>query len=389
MKHQSCLALRVVSYGAIGMWLLGALNACASSSQRIVAEPPVAPPPVAIMAKPFAVTEPWSKLTTEPYKGKQDDIYFVNQKLGFYGNGAGKLFRTQDGGATWKLILEKPGTFVRALGFLDDKRGFLGNIGPDYFPGVTDTTMLYKTADGGDSWQPVALPDAAGARGMCAIDILSVDYINAGKRDHREVVTVAGRVGGPGAAFRSEDGGGTWQRLTLPADVAMILDVHFLDVNTGFLFAADNTDVEKSHGYILRTTDSGRSWQPVYRSTRPFELVWKASFPTKQVGFATLQSYNEDPSSSQRLVLKTTDGGASWQELPMVNDENLGWVGAAPQGYVTKDGGATWAPEPAMGVATNKIRIVKPDSTVSADGRPMAVMVVGIGLNIHRAMVNQ
>jgi hypothetical protein len=68
MKHRSRLDLRIVSCGAIGIWLLGALNACASSSQRVIAEPPVEPPG-AVMAKPFAVTEPWSQLTTEPYKG--------------------------------------------------------------------------------------------------------------------------------------------------------------------------------------------------------------------------------------------------------------------------------------------------------------------------------
>jgi len=28
---------------------------------------------------------------TEVYKGKQDDLYFVSPKVGFYGNGAGKI----------------------------------------------------------------------------------------------------------------------------------------------------------------------------------------------------------------------------------------------------------------------------------------------------------
>ena len=36
----------------------------------------------------------WTKLPTEPYKGKQDDLYFVNATTGWYGNGAGKLYRT-------------------------------------------------------------------------------------------------------------------------------------------------------------------------------------------------------------------------------------------------------------------------------------------------------
>src|SRR5205823_10505742 len=73
-------------------------------------------------------------------------------------------------------------TLFRSLGFLDDKRGFAGNIGPDSFPGVTDETLLYRADDGGATWAPVALPDVAGARGVCAIDILEVDAVNAGHR---------------------------------------------------------------------------------------------------------------------------------------------------------------------------------------------------------------
>jgi photosystem II stability/assembly factor-like uncharacterized protein len=353
------------------------------TAKPISADVAVAPalPPVAM-----AVDGAWQKLATEPFKGKQDDIYFVDDKVGFYGNGSGKLFRTEDGGDSWKLVWEKPGTFIRALGFLDAKRGFIGNIGVDYFPGVTDTQMLYRTDDGGTTWTPVALPNTDGARGMCAIDILSVEFINHGVPGHREVITVGGRVGGPGAAFRSPDGGQTWERLALPADVAMILDIKFLDVNTGFIFAADDTDVEKSHGLIMRTTDSGRSWQPVYRSSRPFELMWKASFPSKRVGYATLQSYNEDPTTAQRYVVKTDDGGATWKELPLVNDlkvktfgvgfvdDMTGWVGGVPTAFATTDGGTTWQPEAALGMAANKFRIVK-------SGNGAKVFAIGVDVN--------
>ena len=45
----------------------------------------------------------WKKLATEAYAGKQDDIFFVNDKVGWYGNGAGKVFHTTDGGTTTEL----------------------------------------------------------------------------------------------------------------------------------------------------------------------------------------------------------------------------------------------------------------------------------------------
>lgn len=54
---------------------------------------------------------PWAKLVTEPYRGKQDDIFFVDAMTGWYVNGSGKIFKTVDGGKTWLLKLYQPGTF--------------------------------------------------------------------------------------------------------------------------------------------------------------------------------------------------------------------------------------------------------------------------------------
>jgi photosystem II stability/assembly factor-like uncharacterized protein len=352
---------------AVAMLLL-----CACGRHSSTAPKPPAPP------VRVAVGD-WQVSPTESFPGKQDDLYFSSPTRGFYGNGAGKIFRTDDAGRSWQNVMEQPGTFVRAIGFLDDQRGFAGNLGPDAFPGVTDPQLLYRTDDGGQSWRPVALPDAEGARGVCAIDILAVDAVNAGHRWHKELVHVGGRVGGPAALFRSDDGGTTWSRLKLPPEVAMILDVHFVDVSTGFVFAGSDPDVSVSNGLIVRTVDAGRTWSVVYRSQRPFELMWKASFPSRTVGYASLQNYSAeagaDPSSGvtavgDRFVVKTTDGGATWVELPMVTDPSVqelgigfidqrhGWVGAMPHGFETVDGGATWKTIDTLPVAANKFRIV-------------------------------
>ncbi len=355
------------------------------------------PAPVTAPAKPepathLVATGDWTTSPTEAYRGKQDDLFFVSPRLGFYGNGAGKIFKTEDAGTSWKQVLEHAGTYIRAIGFLDDKRGFAGNIGPDSFPGVTDETLLYRTDDGGTSWKPVVLPDAEGARGVCAIDILAVDAVNAGKRLHKELVHVGGRVNGPASLFASDDGGGTWKRLKLPPEIAMILDVKFLDASTGFVFAGTDPDAAKSHGLIAKTTDSGRTWKLVYQSKRMYELMWKGTCPSRRVCYATLQNYSaqaaQDPAGgvvadSKRYVVKTDDGGDTWRELPMAEDakvtefgiafidEQHGWVGAVPTGFETLDGGTTWKAIDTMPRAANKLRIVR-------DGDRASVWAIGV-----------
>lgn len=311
----------------------------------------------------------WSKLPTVPYRGKQDDIFFIDTKVGWYVNGAGKIYKTIDGGANWQEKLSRPGTFFRTIGFVDSQHGFAGNIGPDYFPGVTDIHPLYVTADGGDTWQVAGNIEGPAVKGLCAIDILRVPFINAGRLDSRVVVHAAGRVGGPAMLMRSLDGGKTWRAIDLGNVAGMILDVKFFDEANGLLFAASDANIERAHGLILSTRDGGTTWTRQYQSMRPFETTWKASFPTRETGYATLQSYNPDKTQSQRYILKTVDGGRTWQELPLVDEHavrtfgigfataDIGWVGALGGGYQTVDGGRTWA-KVDMGRAVNKIRLL-------------------------------
>jgi photosystem II stability/assembly factor-like uncharacterized protein len=313
----------------------------------------------------------WEKLTTVAFPGKQDDISFIDERIGWYGNGAGKIYRTGDGGATWAEQLSQKGTFVRTIGMVDAKRGFMGNVGTDYYPGVTDTNPLYETRDGGASWTVVPRERISGpiVKGLCAIDVLKKQSIFQGTLQDRTIIHAAGRVGGPGFVMRSLDGGEKWTVLDLNHLVGPILDVKFFDENVGYVFAATSADVEKSNALILQTRDGGVTWKKVYQSTRPFELTWKASFPTREVGYVTIQNYNPDKAVSQRVVAKTTDGGNTWSEVALVDDHAvrqfgiafatplLGWVGTTTSGFQTTDGGQTWT-RMNMGRAVNKIRLL-------------------------------
>jgi photosystem II stability/assembly factor-like uncharacterized protein len=333
-------------------------------------------------------TTAWQKLNTVAYRGKQDDISFVDDKTGWYGNGAGKLYRTTDGGNSWQEQLSKPGTFVRTVGFVDAQRGFMGNVGTDYYPGVTDTNPLYETRDGGVTWSVVPQSRISGplVKGLCAIDILKKQSIYQGVLQDRTIIHAAGRVGGPGFVMRSLDGGESWKVLDLNQQVGPILDIKFFDENNGLVFAGTDANVEKSNALILQTRDGGATWKKVYQSTRPYENTWKASFPTRKTGYVTVQSYDPDKSASKRVVAKTTDGGNTWSEIPLVDehavrqfgiafaDEQTGWVGTSTTGFQTVDGGVTWS-RVNMGRAVNKIRLIP-----NADG----LVGYAIGVDVHK-----
>lgn len=311
----------------------------------------------------------WKKLNTERYPGKQDDITFINEKEGWYVNGYGSIYHTTNAGETWEKQLEKKGTFFRCIAFVDSLRGFAGTVGTDYFPNVTDTIPLYGTTDGGKTWNPVSYKGPY-VKGLCAIDIVREQFINHGKTDYKIHIYAVGRVGTPANMMVSHDGGLTWASNSMDKDCKMLFDIKMFDKNTGFACAASDEDIEKSNALVLKTDDGGKSWKKVYQSERPFECTWKASFPTKDVGYVTIQSYNPDSNVKQQRIAKTTDGGNTWNEINLIEDagarefgigfidENHGFVGTMNSGYETKDGGLTWAPVN-LGKACNKIRIYK------------------------------
>ena len=311
----------------------------------------------------------WKKINTERYPGKQDDITFINEKEGWYVNGYGSIYHTQNGGETWEKQLEKKGTFFRCIAFVDSLRGFAGTVGTDYFPNVTDTIPLYGTSDGGKTWNPVSYAGPY-VKGLCAMDIVKEQFINHGKTDYKVHIYAVGRVGSPANLMVSHDGGLTWTSNSMNKDCKMLFDIKMFDKNNGFACAASDEDLEKSNAVILKTSDGGKSWKKVYQSERPFECTWKASFPTKDVGYVTIQSYNPDSNVKQQRIAKTTDGGNTWNEINLIEDagarefgigfidENHGFVGTMNSGYETKDGGLTWAPVN-LGKACNKIRIYK------------------------------
>jgi photosystem II stability/assembly factor-like uncharacterized protein len=368
--------------------LLAAISLCALLGACATA--PELPTREASKAYTLPADTKWQKLDTVAYRGKQDDIFFLNADLGWYVNGGGKIYKTIDGGKTWIEKLSQPGTFFRTVGFVNEKIGFAGNIGIDYFPGVTDTTPLYMTDDGGDTWRAVSAIDGPTVKGLCAIDVLHTKFINSGVLDSRTVIHAGGRVGGPAFLLRSMDGGKSWKSQDVSAHTKMILDVKFFDENRGFIMGASDTDTEKSNALIIATQDGGATWKKVYQSNRPFEITWKASFPTRDTGYVTIQNYNPDKTISQRYVAKTIDGGATWNEIPLVNDhavrqfgvgfadEKIGWVGTTTGGYQTIDGGTTWMSVTDMGRASNKVRIIR-------DGN--GFVAYAIGLDVRKITV--
>lgn len=324
----------------------------------------------------------WIKSPTVPYtlNNKQDALAFADATTGWYGNGTGRVYRTADGARSWTQVWSRPGTYVRSLDFIDSKNGFLGNIGGGYYPNITDKQPLYVTHDAGEHWTPVVPVEGRQIVGVCAIDVLKID-------GRVVAVRAGGRVGGPAGMLESFDGGRTFRARDMSSVTGMILDIHFVDADTGFIAGATLPSEEKAHARILKTTDGGKTWRAVFEHDLAGSVNWKLAFPTQRVGYATIINYQAPDDEARGFVAKTEDGGETWQRMDVTRDKNwvpyginfvddvTGWVGGSSGGYETRDGGRTWSPV-VMGLSTNKIRL-----TTRADG---GVTAFAIGQELYR-----
>lgn len=110
--------------------------------------------------------------------------------------------------------------------------------------------------------------------------------------------------GSKGWVGRSVNNGKDWTFNQVPGHET-------LDFRTLYAFDADNAIIANagSPAYILRTTDGGASWQQVYENTDSAAFIDGTGFWNKKDGMI----YG-DPINGRMLLLYTKDGGKTWKE---------------------------------------------------------------------------
>jgi photosystem II stability/assembly factor-like uncharacterized protein len=187
------------------------------------------------------------------------DIYGVNDKIAYAmsagdaDKGAAKIFKTIDGGATWKVILHltEKGIFFDSMDFWNEKEGIL--IGD----AIDDKPFIMRTLDGGSSWKRIdkdKLPAVLEGEASFA----SSGTCIATKPNGKAWLNTQSRV------FFTPDKGETWQVYQTPfkqGQTSGIFGLHFWDENQGIAVGGDYKNDKEKVQNVAITHDAGKTWE--------------------------------------------------------------------------------------------------------------------------------
>jgi photosystem II stability/assembly factor-like uncharacterized protein len=240
------------------------------------------------------------------------NISFINPSTGWvlktfgtFENPQGAVvYKTTNGGANWNrtVLSTTAGDAGIQIQFIDANNGWLiyynMNNGTPYFKKTTDGGATWTTTNGGGIFY----------------------YVNA---TTGYAYSAGPSMSPPYTIYKTTDGGTSWTSQFVDNTAGDLNAIQFTDVNNGWVVGRN--------GKIFHTTN-GTNWTPVTNTGLTSSYNSKTLyFMNNSIGWIGSKL---DNSNDKAIILKTTNGGASWitQNTPADNpfsisfwDENNGW----------------------------------------------------------------
>ena len=268
----------------------------------------------------------------------------------------GGMFKSIDGGRTWERVgLERTERINRiALHPHNPDIAYAAGLGMLW--GENEGRGIFKTTDGGKSWKKILYVDRKTGGTDVKIDPFNPDKIYASMWQHRRWPFFF-KSGGPGSGmYISWDGGQTWKRKTeedgLPAGDLGRITFAPSPAQRGRVYAL--AEAEKSA--MMRSDDGGETW---IRTNEDHDIAIRPFYYTEIAA---------DPENADRVynifnrLSLSIDGGKTFELNPVVNccapsntihiDNHAFWINPSDARHlilgndggiaISRDRGETW-----------------------------------------------
>lgn len=259
------------------------------------------------------------------------------------------VYKSVDGGKTWTHIgLEAVDEISRILVDPQDPNlVYVAAQGPLYAP--SQQRGVFRSTDGGATWKRVLFTGDTVGPADLAMDRKDPKILYAAMWDHLRYPWEI-RAFGPGSGlYRSGDGGVSWGKLTtgLPAAMGKLSVTTTSDPNRVYALVATQTPAQSG---LYRSDDAGRTWALVNNDRNLTRRSW---YFTKV--FA-------DPTDPQIVWVadlglhRSTDSGKTFAPVaPPHGDHHELWINPTDNRFVAEandgggtislDGGKSWSPQ--------------------------------------------
>ncbi len=234
----------------------------------------------------------------------------------YFGAVAGGVWKTTDGGASWQPMSDKePFWSVGAIAVAPSNPSVLYvGTGEACIRGdITYGNGVWKSLDGGRTWQHVGLEDTR------QIGRIFVDPHNP------NIVFVAalGHAFGPNAergVFRTTDGGATWQKVLYKDDKTGAIDLSFDPNNPNLIFAA-MYEARRSPWELVsggpgsglyRSSDGGTTWKQLSGNGLPKGVLGRIGVAVSGANSDRIYAVIE---AEQGGIYRSDNGGENWTKV--------------------------------------------------------------------------
>ncbi|HEV2387186.1 MAG TPA: hypothetical protein VGS20_08010 [Candidatus Acidoferrales bacterium] len=318
--------------------------------------------------------------------GRIDDVAAVegDPQIIYLGAAAGGVWKSSDGGMTWVPVFDsEPNPSIGAIAIAPSNPSivWVGTGEANNRQSASWGDGVYKSTDAGKTWTHLGLEDTQ-AIGRIAIDPGNPDVV---------YVAAVGHQWGANAErglFKTTDGGKSWQKALFIDNDTGVTDVAFDPASPNIVYAAAYERRRTPWGFdgggpgsgIYKTIDGGTTWKKL-----------TTGLPNNgNTGRIGLSVYRRDPDIVYALVqnaeggvFRSEDKGATWTRMSATNprpsyfsqirvdptnDLRL-WLGGVNL-YYSEDGGKTFS--------TQRVQAVHSDfHAIWIDPRDSAHLLVG------------
>lgn len=267
------------------------------------------------------------------------------------------VYRSTDAGKTWKRVgLEQTRHISRIV--VDPKNPNIVIVAAQgALYGQSAERGIYKSTDGGATWKNVLFVDNKTGAAELSMDMTNPRILYAAMWEH-------GRLpwkvisGGPGSGlYKSVDQGETWEKLKdgLPEELGK-MSIAVSRSNPEKVWALIESDSEKETGGLFVSTDAGKKWKRVTNDHRLIQRAWY---------YIELFVDPKDENTIYVLsapALRSRDGGRTWENLSGTHgDYHDLWINPdQPNNFIisndggsaiTFNGGKSWSAQSNMPTA--------------------------------------